>query len=166
MAYIPTTWVDEAPGASPIKYKVTDDTPVNASKLNKLEQAVANILSSVYPIGCIYTSVVSTNPATLFGFGTWVAFATGRTLVGYDSGQAEFDVIEETGGAKTHTLITAEMPSHKHTVPFSAITYSSGAVGGYSVGGAYLLDSSFVGSGSAHNNLQPYIVVYMWKRTA
>jgi microcystin-dependent protein len=72
-------------------------------------------LEGVYPVGCIYTSVVSTNPATVFGIGTWEAFGAGRVLVGLDSGQTEFDTAEETGGAKTHTLTSAEMPAHTHT---------------------------------------------------
>lgn len=58
-------------------------------------------LAEVYPVGCIYTSTVSTNPATVFGFGTWAAFGAGRVLVGVDSGDADFDTAEETGGAKT-----------------------------------------------------------------
>ncbi len=58
-------------------------------------------LSQVYPVGCIYTSTISTNPATVFGFGTWSAFGAGRIMVGLDANQTEFDVVEETGGAKT-----------------------------------------------------------------
>lgn len=75
---------------------------------------LAAILSLVYPIGCLYQSVVSTSPDTLFGFGTWSAFGAGRMLVGLDSGDTDFDTVEETGGAKTHTLTTAEMPAHTH----------------------------------------------------
>lgn len=58
-------------------------------------------LADVYPVGCIYTTIVSTNPATVFGFGTWSAFGAGRVLVGLDSGNTAFDTVEETGGAKT-----------------------------------------------------------------
>ncbi len=76
---------------------------------------VADLLSLVWPVGSIFISVVDTNPATLLGFGTWSAFGSGRTLVGLDAGQSEFDVLEETGGAKTHTLTSGEMPSHTHT---------------------------------------------------
>ena len=71
-------------------------------------------LSTIYPVGSIYMSVVSTSPATLFGMGTWSALA-GRFLVGLDSGQTEFDAAEETGGEKTHTLTSSEMPAHTHT---------------------------------------------------
>lgn len=63
-------------------------------------QGIPGDVSAAYPIGAVYMSVVSTNPATLFGFGTWAAIA-GRFLVGHDAGQVEFDTVEETGGAKT-----------------------------------------------------------------
>jgi len=79
-----------------------------------LKYPTTTLALEIYPIGSIYTSVVNVNPNTYFG-GTWSAFATGRTLVGVDTGQTEFDAIEETGGAKTHTLTSGEMPSHTHT---------------------------------------------------
>lgn len=157
-------------------------------------------LADVYPIGSIYISVVSTNPNTLFGFGTWSAFATGRTLVGLDSGQTEFDTVEETGGSKTHTLTTDEMPTHTHiqdahthTITDPGHTHgqsirNSGTTGTVGTQGASTANNSTAGTtasgttgisindatatnqnaggGQAHNNLQPYIVVYMWKRTA
>lgn len=118
-----------------------------------------------YPVGAVYISVVATSPATLFG-GTWAAFGAGRVLVGFDAGQTEFDTVEETGGSKTHTLTTAEIPSHTHT-------FMSGQnVGGGTQAGEGTTTSQFsnttsaTGGGGAHNNLQPYIVCYFWKRTA
>jgi hypothetical protein len=127
------------------------------------------LLGFIYPVGSIYTNAsVSTNPAMLLGFGTWVAFASGRVLVGVDAGQTEFDTLGETGGAKTHTLTSAEVPSHLHTVSGirSGIAWSAGASRAMDpdVGGTQNTSSS--GSGGAHNNLQPYITVYMWRRTA
>lgn len=127
--------------------------------------------SASWPVGSVFISVVSTNPATLLGFGTWSAFAVGRCLVGLDASQTEFDVVEETGGAKTHTLTTAQIPAHTHTI--SSQTATSGSATSYEHG---TLDTSSAeaevtevtgstGGGSAHNNLQPYIVVYIWKRT-
>jgi microcystin-dependent protein len=73
------------------------------------------ILQATYPVGAIYTSVVSTSPATLFGFGTWADFGAGRMLVGIDAGDADYDVVEETGGAKVITLATTDIPAHNHT---------------------------------------------------
>ena len=145
---------------------------------------VAN-LSLVWPVGSIYLSIVATNPATLFGIGTWVAFGAGRVPVGIDAGQAEFDTVEETGGAKTHTLTTPEIPSHTHvqdshthTIPVGATDDTSapfdradagsntaGANATTATGGTVATNQN-AGGGGAHNNLQPYIVVYMWKRTA
>lgn len=58
-------------------------------------------LDQVYPVGSVYISVVATNPATLFGIGTWSAFGAGRVMVGLDAGDPDFDTAEETGGAKT-----------------------------------------------------------------
>jgi len=123
-------------------------------------------LSSLYPVGSIYMNASNgTNPATLIGFGTWVAFGAGRVPVGIDSGDTDFDTAEETGGAKTHTLTVDEMPAHTHSVPNSGSqnnSFDSGTTVGNDVTGT----SGSAGGGQAHNNLQPYIVVYMWKRTA
>ena len=145
-----------------------------------------SILKKVYPIGCIYTSTNSTNPATSLGFGTWSAFGAGRVPVGFDSGQTEFDTDEETGGAKTVTLAETNLPSHKHfvmasaSVTATALTSSNqlasarGSAGSYDYGAdnggtstaATIGLSSATGSGTAVTTLPPYIVVRMWKRTA
>ena len=130
---------------------------------------VTEVLKKVYPIGCIYFSTNCTNPATSLGFGTWTAFGAGRVPVGFDAAQTEFDVDEETGGAKTHTLITSEMPAHTHS---KATNYGdSGTFSDSTVwtrvanSTATTLDTGSTGGGGAHNNLQPYITVRMWKRT-
>jgi len=79
-----------------------------------------------FPVGSIYLAVVSTDPATLLGYGTWSAIGAGRVLVGLDSGDADFDVVEETGGSKTvasagsnaaeaaHTHTFTQVPNHVH----------------------------------------------------
>ena len=124
-------------------------------------------LQAVYPVGSIYiNATVSTNPATLLGFGTWAAFGAGRVMVGLDATDTDFDTAQETGGAKTHTLSTSEIPSHTHNSNF--VTGGSG-VSGVSTDGNYdaaTNATSATGGGGAHNNLQPYIVAYMWRRTA
>jgi len=125
-----------------------------------------------YPVGCIYTTTVSTNPGTLFGIGTWVAFGAGKVLVGLDSGDADFDTVEETGGAKTHTLATTEIPSHYHNLvrprQYAAETTSGNSIYGTNAGTVNEITGVTMnaGGGDAHNNMQPYIVVYMFKRTA
>ena len=135
-------------------------------------------IESAYPVGSIYiNAAVTTNPATLLGFGTWVAFGTGKMMVGYDASDTDFDALQETGGAKTHTLSEAELPSHYHNQGYGAdqtprhgITTGLSSVRIDNDGDNYNSTSaartSSVGSGSAHNNMPPYIVAYMWRRTA
>jgi len=108
---------------------------------------------------------VATNPATLLGMGTWVAYAEGRVLVGKAS-SGTFDTLDESLGAETHTLTIAEMPSHTHSVgkQNSANNDTDGLGSGRSALNDNLTGST--GSGNAHNNLQPSVTVYMWKRTA
>lgn len=72
--------------------------------------------NKIWPVGSIYINAgVSTNPATLLGFGTWVAFGAGKMIIGIDSGDADFDALTDTGGAKAATLTTTELPAHAHT---------------------------------------------------
>lgn len=127
-------------------------------------------LVAAYPVGSIYMNATSSsNPNTLLGFGTWTAFGAGRVLVGLNSGDTDFDTAEETGGAKTHTLTASEMPSHTHSISYggSDATGTSGVtLYRHDAGSNLSRTTTSAGSGGAHNNLQPYIVVYMWKRTA
>lgn len=140
-------------------------------------------LASLYPVGSIYINATSsTNPATLLGFGTWTAFGAGRVMVGLDAGNAAFDTAEETGGSAdaivvshTHTATVTD-PGHIHTT----LGYGSGNSGTYANGGGVAqttnstasastgitVSNSTTGSSGTNANLQPYIVVRMWKRTA
>ena len=142
-------------------------------------------LQALHPVGSIYIAVVSTNPATLFGFGTWVAFGTGRTIVGINGADPLFDVVEETGGSKdaivvahTHTGTTSTVGDHVHTANAGLSDFDAGPFGG---GRAQVVQTLTTNPAGAHNhtfttnstgssgtnaNLPPYIVVYMWKRTA
>lgn len=177
--------------------------------------------SEAFPVGAVFIAVVNTNPGTLLGYGTWSAFGAGRMLVGLDSGQTEFDTVEEVGGSKTHThaghsnhAVTqpsahsdhtshthqyTQVPNHVHVqnLPSSQTggqasgtrdTSTNGSVadalstanptGGVATGttvgpDAALAHSAHSGTAvdahSAHDSpssLPPYIVVYMWKRTA
>ena len=141
-----------------------------------------------YPVGSIYTNAtVATNPGTLLGFGTWTAFGAGRVMVGFDSGNALFDTSEETGGSANAITV-----SHTHTATSTDSGHThvqDGNIGGffqYSAGGGQpgigipsqtnvnvststanittIIDSA--GSSGTNANYQPYITVYMWKRTA
>jgi len=134
---------------------------------------VTATIANAYPVGSIYMNASNaTNPATLLGFGTWAAFGAGRVLVGIDSSDTDFDGAEETGGSKTHALTTGELAAHNHAVGSNdSGTGPGGAAGNQEhvrdagVGNGPATPTSTTGSGTAHNNVQPYIVVYMWKRT-
>jgi hypothetical protein len=171
------------PDAGKLKIYAKDDGKVYKLNSSGDEEEVGGVgitLSDIYPIGSIYISTVSTNPGTLFGVGTWEAFGAGKTLVGLDSGDTDFDTVEETGGAKTHTLTTAELAVHTHPViNNSSQSCTQGENGTYNTGDVYAGFSAGItaatdnhrkignaGSGNAHNNLQPYIVTYMWKRVS
>ncbi len=136
-----------------------------------------------YPIGYTLIDTGDTNPFTFLGYGTWQAFGAGRVLVGQDAAQTEFDVLGETGGEKTHVLSVGEMPSHTHTQDAHSHGLKSNTNGtaGNSIArttsatvpiaispsaDATTATNQNTGGGSAHNNLQPYIVVKFWKRTA
>lgn len=141
-------------------------------------QSVAQVL---FPVGAIYTATVSTNPATLLGFGTWTAFGAGRTIIGNGGGFSA----GATGGSAdaitvshTHTATsTVTDPSHSHSVNAGATVSNSLNSGGTVNLGATNTGSAVTGitvatsiasSGSSgtNANLPPYIVVYMWTRTA
>jgi hypothetical protein len=138
-------------------------------------------LAGAYPVGSIYINATNnTNPGTLLGFGTWTAFGAGRVMVGFNASDPLFDAAEETGGSKdaivvshTHTVTDA---GHRHTVPESTQLLNSG--NGFATGvtaTSRTVNSSIAttgitidsaGSSGTNANLQPYITVYMWKRTA
>lgn len=120
-----------------------------------------NILLNVYPIGAIYMSVNSTDPGTLFG-GTWVALQD-RFLVGAGGLYA----VNVTGGEVNHILTTTEMPSHTHVQSLGGtISTVANVAGSYVVGNLNSSNVTSTGGDVAHNNMPPYLAVYMWKRTA
>jgi len=143
-------------------------------------------LAAMYPVGSIYTNATSsTNPGTLLGFGTWTAFGAGRVMVGFDSGNALFDAAEETGGSAdsivvshTHTATsTVTDAGHAHNVSgvfgvsasgsFGVLAGSSaGQVTGTATTGITVATTNAsTGVSGTNTNYQPYITVYMWKRT-
>ena len=147
----------------------------NSAKLdnNTLAQviaaAVADAKLAAHPVGSIYQSTDSTSPATLFG-GTWKAFGAGRVLVGLDANDADFDAVEETGGEKSHALSAEENAKHAHSIAAKSGASGLGSWGTVAfpsnTGTTSSMNTGYSGTGAAHNNLQPYIVVYRWKRTA
>lgn len=185
-----------------------EDAPFKVSMAGEMASTLSTgldtvaVVNLIYPVGSIYISVTSTNPGSLFG-GTWEAFGSGKTLVGIDTTDADFDTVEETGGAKTVTLTSAQsgLPSHNHTqnahthtqdahlhdiwAPSSNLAASGSAIGNEFVGSgkdaggetrsttatnqnttATNNANTAANASEAHSNLQPYIVVYFWRRTA
>jgi hypothetical protein len=144
---------------------------------------VTAALSAIYPVGSIYVNAaVSTNPSTLLGFGTWEAFGAGRVMVGFNASDALFDTLEETGGSKdaivvshTHTATVVD-PGHAHSYnqpvqsnaanpPGASGSQASATTTGTAVTGISVTNAS-TGSSGTNANVQPYITVRMWKRTA
>lgn len=134
--------------------------------ITNLTTRVNNLGKELYPVGALYMSTITANPSTYIG-GTWVAWGTGKVPVAVDTSQTEFNTVEKSGGAKTHTLSTNEMPIHNHQSNHY-LGSTSGVMQGYlGVNGTISgVATSSTGGGAAHNNLQPYITCYMWKRTA
>lgn len=120
---------------------------------------------SIYPVGAIYMSVSSTSPASLFG-GTWEQIQN-RFLLAAGSSYAA----GKTGGKATHTLTVDEMPKHTHKVKYTGGNANGiyGGQPGTSVSADFAYNNlviDYEGGNKAHNNMPPYLVVYMWKRTA
>lgn len=127
------------------------------------------IFLASHPVGSLFETTVSTNPGTLYG-GTWAAWGGGRTPVGVNTADTSFNTVEKTGGAKTHTLTVQEIPNHAHDL--NAVNEGvDNPNGGYHPGWTFnkqytaQVMSASIGGGQAHNNLQPYITCYIWKRT-
>ena len=144
----------------------TNTTQVATTAFVTSALTAATINALVYPVGSIYfNAAVSTNPATLLGFGTWVAYAAGRVPVG-KAASGTFDTLGEEQGAETHTLSIAEMPSHTHTYGKSTTSENMSIHDINGLRGAATTNTGSTGGGTAHNNIQPSITVYMWRRTA
>lgn len=187
-------WMIYRDSSGDIKVNGSADSATNATNSDKIKNKSDNyvtlaaaLLDMVYPVGSIYMSVNSTSPATFLG-GTWEQLED-RFLLGQGT---TYSTVDSTGGEATHTLTTSELPAHTHgskslTGSLYAYSWSNGAASGivsktaetvnmgfyngssvghigYTITATHEHDS--VGSGTAHNNMPPYRVVYMWKRTA
>jgi hypothetical protein len=183
------TGTPEAPTAS------AGDNSTQIATTAYADAAIAAAKQALYPVGSIYINAgVTTNPATLLGFGTWTAFGAGRVMVGLNGADPLFDALEETGGSKDATLVshshtfsgtTAGVGDHQHNSPTGVEFpyYSGTGITATGPSGARTDQLALTGPAGAHNhafsgttstqgssatnaNLQPYITVAMWKRTA
>lgn len=131
-----------------------------------------------WAVGDIFITTNNINPQERFG-GTWERFAKGKTLVGFDDSDTDFNTVNKTGGEKAHTLSLNEMPSHNHAVARSGsgtlynggFQYATSNIipilqGAYATSNYKVGNSSIEGGSQPHNNLQPYITVYFWRKTA
>lgn len=140
-------------------------TNIGTSMPSGLIQCVSELLNVVYPVGSIYMSVNSTSPATLFG-GTWERIQD-RFLLAAGSTY----VAGNTGGEATHTLTVGEIPSHNHPYAYNGQLSNIGTeafrlVANDRTNNYTGTPNGYTGGGQAHNNMPPYLTVYMWKRTA
>lgn len=154
-------------------FKTETDTRFTATKeelTSLINTTIDNTINSIYPIGSVYISLTETNPGTYLK-GTWEQFGQGRTLIGVGAGNdgtntQEFEV-NTTGGEYKHKLVIDEIPSHNHKY-YSPIVQevqnssNTSTYGNYNKG--YKIDSDSIGGDGYHNNVQPYITVYFWKR--
>ena len=149
---------------------------------------VQSALVGAYPVGSIYmNATVATNPATLLGFGTWTAFGAGKVIVGFNASDALFNTLEGTGGSKdavvvSHTHIATSVvadPGHTHVLQtldnLAGGTQGPNVRGGGSptattdsntTGITVATTNASTGVSGTNTNIQPYITVHMWKRTA
>ena len=155
---------------------VRKGTASDSSKLGG--KTLAEIMLTLYPVGAVYISANSTSPASLFG-GTWESIS-GRFLLGADNTYTA----GSTGGEATHTLTKSEMPEHGHNALRAApgwgesmtlspwtVYFTSDAITDAGSSGEtarfWIHDAlKYTGDGLAHNNMPPYLAVYMWKRVS
>jgi len=158
--------------------------------LSGVTSAIQTQIQNLYPVGSIYiNAAVATNPSSLIGFGTWERYGEGRVLVSQSGSDSSFDTLGETGGTKnsiivshSHTATVSETP-HAHDITIERIggTFGSGEFVGVNSGPGttaivgnrvqtattgITVSNSTEGVSGTNENLQPYITVYMWRRTA
>lgn len=147
--------------------QLNDDVTDLMGAFTSVTDLTKQLFLLMHRVGDIIFSTSDENPSTIYG-GTWVAWGKGQVPVGVDTSDSDFNTVEKTGGEKEHTLTVDEMPSHKHDFgqQFATTSSLSGAYGYYMIAGTQTDVIKNTGGNQPHNNLQPYITCYMWKRTA
>lgn len=147
--------------------QLNDDVTRLMGAFTSVTDLTKQLFLLMHRVGDIIFSTSDENPSTIYG-GTWVAWGKGQVPVGVDTSDSDFNTVEKTGGEKEHTLTVDEMPSHKHDFgqQFATTSNLSGAYGYYMIAGTQTDVIKNTGGNQPHNNLQPYITCYMWKRTA
>lgn len=147
--------------------QLNDDVTRLMGAFTSVTDLTKQLFLLMHRVGDIIFSTSDENPSTIYG-GTWVAWGKGQVPVGVDTSDNDFNTVEKTGGEKEHTLTVDEMPSHKHDFgqQFATTSNLSGAYGYYMIAGTQTDVIKNTGGNQPHNNLQPYITCYMWKRIA
>lgn len=147
--------------------QLNDDVTRLMGAFTSVTDLTKQLFLLMHRVGDIIFSTSDENPSTIYG-GTWVAWGKGQVPVGVDTSDSDFNTVEKTGGEKEHTLTVDEMPSHKHDFgqQFATTSILSGSYGYYMIAGTQTDVIKNTGGNQPHNNLQPYITCYMWKRTA
>ena len=170
-----------------------DTSPGTKAVYDKLKNVsdsistIQTIIDTIYPVGSLYMSVNNLDPTTLFG-GKWERFAKGKAVVGVDEDDTDFSISEKTCGEKSHKLVVNEMPSHthsmanggahKHDIRYRAVGRQDGGywtpMGSTAIettttafttsSGEHKHTINSTGGNLAHNNIQPSIACYIWKR--
>lgn len=150
---------------------LNDDVTKLMGAFTSVTDLTKQLFLLMHRVGDIIFSTSDENPSTIYG-GTWVAWGKGQVPVGVDTSDSDFNTVEKTGGEKEHTLTVGEMPSHTH-----AQYVTSDNVSGVGIRVDYTKDGSSLpylqgintgssGGNQPHNNIQPYITCYMWKRVS
>lgn len=147
--------------------QLNDDVTKLMGAFTSVTDLTKQLFLLMHRVGDIIFSTSDENPSTIYG-GTWVAWGKGQVPVGVDTSDSDFNTVEKTGGEKEHTLTVDEMPSHKHDFgqQFATTSNLSGSYGYYMIAGTQTDVIKNTGGNQPHNNLQPYITCYMWKRIA
>jgi len=168
--------------------KQRDGVEIDAGSVKggKGDQGSAASAISAWPVGSIFMAAVPTNPALLLNGGTWERWGVGRMPISQDPNQSDFDNAEEVGGTKTTTMTVDQMPAHKHPLTDPGHNHVNNTIGrqlnavdggglvmarpglstAVTASSATNISMSDTGGGQPQNNMPPYIVCYMWKRTA
>lgn len=165
-----------------ISYIVSSGEPAidifksNVSFGKMYDENAGGKIQGIFDVGDLFLTMNSKNPSAKFG-GTWELIAQGKTLIGAGTG-IDINEIEkifnagETGGEYEHILTVDEMPKHVHSNERASIFYAEQTTARNAVGARTELtnsvwkDSRETGGDKAHNNMQPYLVIYIWQRTA
>lgn len=148
---------------------------INHELIDRNSKLIKTIYLNIHPIGDIILNTTGTNPGNIYG-GEWLSWGKGRVPVGVDITNSKYNYSEIEGGEETHNLTVSEMPSHNHSlnknVPYG-IPYNNTSGTNSNNGGNTHYGESYnpfgignTGGGLSHNNMQPFITCYMWKRIA